>query len=109
MLDIGTDYLIFDNLITTITLTDLDDTTHTISNVQYTPQLNENGSLGFATTGIQSVGTMFCIFTSEYSGPLQTNARITANGKNYRIVSVEEFAFATARNVTCQIEAGEFI
>lgn len=109
MISISTDYQIFDNLLSSITLRRLDGSTVTINNVQIMPATNENSSLGLETTGIQSVLTVFCIFTNEYSGKLETNARITAGGKHYRITSVEQFALATARNVTCIIEAGESI
>jgi hypothetical protein len=73
------------------------------------PQNNQNSELGISPTGIQSVLTTFCVFSTEYDGPLQTNARITANGKNYRIQAVEEFALKTARNAVCVIEAQETI
>ena len=109
MISISTDYQIFDNLLTSISLRRLDNSTVTINNVQIMPATNENAGIGIESTGIQSVLTIFCIFTNEYSGPLQTNARITAGGKHYRITSVEQFALATARNVTCIIEAGENI
>lgn len=108
-LDISTDYLIFDNLLTSITLRRLSGSTVTINNVQIMPATNENGTLGIESTGIQAVMTVFCIFTTEYSGPIETNARITAAGKHYRIVSVEQFALKSARNATCIIEAGEGI
>ena len=108
-LDLTLDYLVFDNLITTITLKRLDNSTVTINNVQLMPQNNENSELGISPTGIQSVLTTFCIFTTEYSGPLQTNARITANGRNYRLSATEEFALKSARNCVCVIEAGESI
>jgi hypothetical protein len=108
-LDLTLDYLVFDNLITTITLKTLDNSTVTINNVQLMPQNNENSESGISPTGMQSVVTTFCIFTTEYDGPLQTNARITANGKNYRIQATEEFCLKSARNAVCVIEAGESI
>lgn len=105
MLNINKDYMVFDNLLTSITLRRLDNSTVEIMNVQIMPATNENSSIGSESTGIQSVLTVFCIFTDEYSGNLETNARITSNGKHYRIMSVEQFAIKTARNATCIIEA----
>ena len=60
MISISTDYQIFDNLLTSISLRRLDNSTVTINNVQIMPATNENAGIGIESTGIQSVLTIFC-------------------------------------------------
>jgi hypothetical protein len=107
MLDISTDYLIFDNK-ETVTHYNLSNVSRIINNVVRRPSiLATQDQMG---TTIYSASQRFVIFKSEVSGgftPKVNEKLVDSNGKSYYIDSVNDGRLRTSWVVDCTQKTNE--